>query len=148
METATQVYQSADLRPRAAWAGGFVVLIIVGFSLFTPTFERRFALWVIAVVVMVYFWLMATSRVEVSGSEIRVINFGRRRRIDRSDVLEVGMGTRPLVGPVGTLRVKDGSTIHLYGLQPRREAGDDTLKSEELSSLALSVGSGGPMNPS
>ena len=148
METSKQVYQSSDLRPRAAWAGGFVVLVIVGFSLFTPTVERRIGLWFIAVVVIAYFWLMAASRVEVSGSEIKVINFGWRHRFERSDVLEVGMGTRPLIGPVGILRVRDGSTIHLYGLQPRREAGDDTLKSEELSALALSVGSGGPMNPS
>jgi len=148
MENPKQIYQSADLRPRAASAGGFVVLVIVGFSLFTPTVERRIGLWFIAVLVIAYFWLMAASRVEVSGSEIKVINFGRRQRFERADVLEVGMGTRPLIGPVGTLRVRDGSTIHLYGLQPRREAGHETLKSEELSALALSVGSGGPMNPS
>lgn len=148
MESSKTVYQSADLRPRTTWAGGFVVLIIVGFSLFTPTLGRRMGLWIIAVLVIGYFWLMASSRVEVSGSDITVINLGRRHRLARSDVLEVGMDTRPLVGPVGTLRLRNGSTIYLYGLQPRREAGDDTLKSEELTALAGAVGSGGPMNPS
>jgi hypothetical protein len=143
-----QIYQSPDLRPRAAWAGGFVVVLIVGFSLFTPTFERRVGLWVIAVIVIIYFWLMASSRVEVEGSDLTVINFGRRRKVSREDIVECGMDTRPLIGPVGRFRLRDGSSVYLYGLQPRREAGDDTLRSDELAALALSVGSGGPLSPS
>ena len=71
MEAPKQVYQSSDLRPRAAWAGGFVVVVIVGFSLFTPTLERRIGLWVIAVVVIAYFWLMsARSWMSNSGSPV------------------------------------------------------------------------------
>lgn len=143
-----RVYQSPDLASRAAWAGGLVIVIIVGFSLFTPTFTRRLGLWGLAVLVVGYFWLMATSRVEVEGSDVTVINYGRRRRIKKEDVLETGMDTRPLVGPVGRLRMRDGSNIYLYGLQPRRQAGDDTLKSDELAALGFALGSGGPMNPS
>lgn len=143
-----RIYQSPDLASRAAWAGGFVVVIIVGFSLFTPTFTRRLGLWGLAVLVVVYFWLMATSRVEVDGSDVTVINYGRRRRLKREDVLECGMDTRPLVGPVGRLRMRDGSNVYLYGLQPRREAGDDTLKSDELVALGFALGSSGPMSPS
>ena len=143
-----RTFQSPDLASRAVWAGGFVVLVIVGFSLFTPTLGRRIGLWAIAVGVILYFWLMANSRVEVEGSDIAVINYGRRHRVKREDVLECGMDTRPLVGPVGRLRMRDGSSVYLYGLQPRREAGDDTLKSPELSELASVIGSGGPMNPS
>ena len=85
-----RTFQSPDLASRAAWAGGFVVLVIVGFSLFTPSLGRRVGLWAIAVGVIVY----------------------------------------------------------LYGLQPRRQAGEDTLRSDELSDLALTLGSGGPMSPS
>ena len=143
-----RVFQSPDLASRAVWAGGFVVLVIFGFSLFTPTLGRRIGLWAIAVGVIGYFWLMASSRVEVDGSDILVINYGRRRRVKREDVLECGLDTRPLVGPVGRLRMRDGSNVYLYGLQPRREAGDDTLKSAELSDLANTLGSGGPMSPS
>ncbi len=143
-----RTFQSPDLASRAAWAGGFVVLVIVGFSLFTPSLGRRVGLWAIAVGVIVYFWLMSASRVEVEGSDILVINYGRRRRVKREDVLECGMDTRPLVGPVGRLRLRDGSSIYLYGLQPRRQAGEDTLRSAELSDLALTLGSGGPMSPS
>lgn len=143
-----RVYQSPDLPSRAAWAGGLVVVVIVGFSIFTPTFERRVLLWLIAVVVVVYFWAMARSRVEVDGTEVTIVNYGRRRRIEASDVLECGMDTRPLIGPVGMLRLRDGSRIYLYGLQPRRTAGDDTLRSDELSALSLALGSGGPMAPS
>ncbi|HSR44181.1 MAG TPA: hypothetical protein VLT15_02980 [Acidimicrobiia bacterium] len=142
------VYQSPDLKSRALWAGGFVVLVIVGFSIFTPTLGRRVGLWVVAVAVIAYFRLMASSRVEVDGSDVTVINYARRRRVRREDIIECGMDTRPLVGPVGRLRMRDGSSIYLYGLQPRREAGDDTLRSDELAALALSIGSGGPMRPS
>ena len=144
----SQVYQSPDLRSRAVSAGGFVVVVIVGFSLFTPTFERRLGLWAIAVVVIIYFWLMAGSRVVVDGSDVTVINFGRRHRLQRQDILECSTGTRPLIGPVGKFRMRGGGVIHLYGLQPRRQAGHDTLRSDELSALALSIGTGGPMNPS
>ncbi len=143
-----RVYQSPDLPSRAAWAGGLVVAVIVGFSIFTPAFERRVMLWLIAVVVAIYFWAMARSRVEVDGTVVTVVNYGRRRRIEASEVVECGMDTRPLVGPVGVLRLRDGSRIYLYGLQPRRIAGDDTLRSDELSALTAALGSGGPMSPS
>ncbi len=143
-----RVYQSPDLPSRAAWAGGLVVAVIVGFSIFTPAFERRVMLWLIAVVVAIYFWAMARSRVEVDGTVVTVVNYGRRRRIEVSEVVECGMDTRPLVGPVGVLRLRDGSRIYLYGLQPRRIAGDDTLRSDELSALTAALGSGGPMSPS
>jgi hypothetical protein len=142
-----RIYQSPDLRSRAQWGGGVVVVLIIGFSLFTPSFDRRLLLWLIALVVIVYFWLMARSRVEVEGSEVTVINFGRRHRLAREDILECGMGTRPLIGPVGRFRMRDGSEVHLYGLQPRREAGDDTLRSDELAALAFTIGTGGPMSP-